>query len=101
MNTTTTASTVGRRVRVVVLRRLRRASSFNGQLAALAARAAQASGADVDLATLRDFDGPTFDADVLADRGLPAGARAFPNAWRRPTGSSSPRPSTTSRCRAG
>jgi len=79
MTSTTTSPTSGadRRVRVLVLAASRRAESFNGRLAALAARTAKASGAAVDLATLRDVDAPTFDADVLVDAGLPEGARAF------------------------
>jgi NAD(P)H-dependent FMN reductase len=54
-----------------------RKDSLNKKLAALAARAAERSGAKVELASMHDFDVPLYDGDVESAEGLPAGAKAF------------------------
>ncbi|HEY8922880.1 MAG TPA: NAD(P)H-dependent oxidoreductase [Polyangia bacterium] len=51
-----------------------RAESLNNKLAALAARVAQQHGATVDLASMRDFQVPSYDGDAEVDQGMPAGA---------------------------
>src|SRR5262249_49395298 len=51
-----------------------RAESLNRKLVGLAARAAEAYGATVDLAAMRDFDVPLFNGDVEQADGVPAGA---------------------------
>ena len=52
-------------------------NSLNAQLAKLAATTIERNGAKVDLASMVDFDAPSFDADVERDEGLPAGAERF------------------------
>ena len=54
-----------------------RADSLNQKLAALAARVAAATGATVDLASMREFDVPIYDGDLEAAQGIPDGAAAF------------------------
>ncbi|MEU3795820.1 NADPH-dependent FMN reductase [Streptomyces fructofermentans] len=54
-----------------------RAGSANARLASLVARLLSASGASVDLASMRDFDMPLYDGDVEAAEGVPVGARAM------------------------
>jgi NAD(P)H-dependent FMN reductase len=61
-------------LRVLVFSASLRADSFNTRMARMAARVAQAHGAAVDLAAMRDFDVPSFDADVEASAGFPPGA---------------------------
>ena len=51
-----------------------RAGSVNRQLADLAAKVAQKHGATVDLASMRDFDVPSYDGDVEQANGIPTGA---------------------------
>ena len=51
--------------------------SMNARLAALAARLATDDGATVDLASMRDFDVPLYDADLEKAQGIPAGAESF------------------------
>jgi NAD(P)H-dependent FMN reductase len=62
-------------LRVLVFAASLRAESLNGKLARLAARQAEAYGATVDLASMRDFDTPSYDGDVEASAGIPAGAQ--------------------------
>jgi len=64
-------------LKVLVFAASLRTGSLNQQLAALAARMATAGGAIVDLATMRDFDVPSYDGDVETTSGTPAGAEAF------------------------
>lgn len=52
-----------------------RRDSFNKKLARLAARAAQAAGADVTLLDLRDYPLPLFDQDLETESGLPDNAQ--------------------------
>jgi NAD(P)H-dependent FMN reductase len=62
-------------VRVLVFSASLRADSLNTRLARLAARVAEEHGATVDLASMRDFDVPSYDGDVEAGQGIPAGAQ--------------------------
>ena len=64
-------------VRVLLFAASLRADSFNSRLARLAASVIAKHGGTVDLATMREFDGPSFDQDVEAREGLPPGPRAF------------------------
>jgi NAD(P)H-dependent FMN reductase len=54
-----------------------RSGSLNAALAELAARTAEAAGAIVDRASLRDFDAPSYDGDVESESGAPAGIHEF------------------------
>jgi NAD(P)H-dependent FMN reductase len=54
-----------------------RADSLNARLAALAARTLEVGGVTADLASMRDFDAPSFDGDVEGAEGLPPGAERF------------------------
>ena len=62
-------------VRVLIFSASLRADSLNTRLARLAARVAEERGATVDLASMRDFDVPSYDGDVEAGQGIPAGAQ--------------------------
>jgi NAD(P)H-dependent FMN reductase len=62
-------------LKVLVFAASLRAESLNRRLAAVAARVAAGTGATVDLATMRDFDVPSYDGDVEAAQGIPAGAQ--------------------------
>jgi NAD(P)H-dependent FMN reductase len=62
-------------LKVLVFAASLRADSLNRKLAALAARMARESGATVDLATMRDFDVPSYDGDVETAQGIPPGAQ--------------------------
>jgi NAD(P)H-dependent FMN reductase len=53
-----------------------RQGSLNNRLAELAAQCVERRGAKVDLATMREFDAPSYDGDLEAD-GLPAQATEF------------------------
>jgi len=61
-------------LRILIFSASLRADSLNTKLAELAARVAQQQGATVDLASMRDFDVPSYDHDVEAGQGIPAGA---------------------------
>ena len=54
-----------------------RAESLNHKLAALSARVVRDSGANVDLASMRDFDVPLYNGDVETAQGIPAAAATF------------------------
>lgn len=54
-----------------------RAASLNRTFAALAARSAEAAGATVDVASMREFDAPSYDGDAEAAGNVPAGALEF------------------------
>jgi chromate reductase, NAD(P)H dehydrogenase (quinone) len=64
-------------IKVLVFGASLRSDSFNGTLAALAAQRARAFGATVDLASMRDFDVPSYDGDVETADGIPPGAADF------------------------
>jgi NAD(P)H-dependent FMN reductase len=61
-------------LKVLVLAASLRADSLNRQLAALAARFVEQTGAGVDHASMRDFDVPSYDGDIERAHGLPKGA---------------------------
>lgn len=64
-------------VRYLVFSASLRADSLNSRLARLAARRIAALGGDVDLASMREFDSPSYDSDVQSDAGFPAGAETL------------------------
>ena len=64
-----------RSVRLLVFSASLRKESLNTVLAGLVARAARKLGAAVDLASMRDFDVPSYDGDVEGAGGIPAGAQ--------------------------
>jgi chromate reductase len=51
-----------------------RAEALNSRLARLAGEAIEAQGGQVDHASMRDFEAPSYDADVERSDGLPTGA---------------------------
>jgi NAD(P)H-dependent FMN reductase len=61
-------------VRYLVFSASLRADSLNTRLARLAAETIEANGGEVDLASIREFDVPSYDADAQTDRGFPDGA---------------------------
>jgi NAD(P)H-dependent FMN reductase len=61
-------------VRFLVFSASLRNGSLNTRLAELAAAAIEANGGRVDMASMRDFDSPSYDADVQDSEGFPAGA---------------------------
>ena len=70
-------STPPQTLKVLVFAASLRAESLNHKLAALAARIATNNGATVDLASMRDFDVPSYDGDVETAQGIPAGAHEW------------------------
>jgi len=69
-----TSSTSSRPVRLLAISGSARSGSLNRQLVELAARKAQAQGAEVTLVDLRELDMPVYDDDWAAAHGKPAGA---------------------------
>ena len=65
---------VPRDVKFLVLAASPRAESLNVHLAPLAARVIPANKGGVDLATMADFDAPSFNANLEGEDGPPAGA---------------------------
>ena len=63
-------------IRVLVFSASLRSGSLNTRLAELAAVTIEANGAEVDRASMRDFDCPSYDQD-LQDEGFPSGAEEF------------------------
>ena len=61
-------------VRFLVFGASLRGRSLNARLATLAATRIEANGGEVDLATMRDFDCPSYDQDVQDRDGFPRGA---------------------------
>ena len=51
--------------------------SLNTRPASLAAQCISARGGEVDLASMAQFDAPSFDSDRLLETGFPPGAREF------------------------
>lgn len=73
-----TGPDVARRpVRFLVFAASLRAGSLNDKLARLAADTIDRSGGSVDLATMADFDAPSYDQDAQQAAGFPPGAEAF------------------------
>src|SRR5437870_19016 len=64
-------------VRFLVFSASLRRGSLNTKLADLAAAAIEANGGDVSIASMRDFDAPSYDQDVQNDEGFPPGAEEF------------------------
>lgn len=64
-------------VRFLVFAASLRAGSLNGRLAQLAARIIEQHGGAVDLASMREFDTPSYDQDMEHEEGFPTGAEAF------------------------
>jgi len=61
-------------VRILVFAASLRKSSLNTRLALLAARVIEAEGGGVDLASMAEFDCPSYDGDAQNDKGFPTGA---------------------------
>ncbi len=71
-------STVSREpVRFLVFSGSRRATSLNTQLAQVAARTIEQHGGTVDLASMKEFDAPSYDQDAQDSDGFPPGAEEF------------------------
>jgi chromate reductase, NAD(P)H dehydrogenase (quinone) len=64
-------------LKVLVFAASLRAESVNRKLAELAARVATRHGVVVHLASMRDFDVPSYDGDLEESQGVPAGAQEF------------------------
>lgn len=64
-------------IRFLILGASLRRKSLNDRLASLAASVVEEKGGIVDRAHMSDFDGPSYDQDLEADEGAPAGARLF------------------------
>ncbi len=72
------SSTTGRKpVRILLFSASLRAGSLNTRLAELARAVIEGQGATVDYASMRAFDGPSYDQDVEERDGLPPGPRAL------------------------
>jgi chromate reductase, NAD(P)H dehydrogenase (quinone) len=64
-------------LRVLVFSASLRTDSLNTRLANLATTAIERLGASADLASMREFDAPSYDGDVETADGMPAGAQEF------------------------
>lgn len=64
-------------VRLLVFGASMREGSLNDRLASLAAAVAQEKGAEVERATMSDFECPPYDLDTELSTGIPAGAQAL------------------------
>ena len=64
----------GPKLNVLVFAASLRADSLNEKLAALAANVAQQHGANVDRASMQEFDVPYYDGDIEKSEGIPKGA---------------------------
>ena len=64
-------------MRILVFHASLRAESLNSRLARLASVTVEKNGGEVDLASIREFDAPSFDGDVQESNGFPAGADEF------------------------
>ena len=64
-------------IRMLVFSASLRATSYNAQLARLAARTIERQGSTVDLAMMEEFECPSYDQDVQDAAGFPPGAEAF------------------------
>jgi chromate reductase, NAD(P)H dehydrogenase (quinone) len=62
-------------VRVLLFSASLRTESLNARLITLAASVIEKHGGKVDVATMKDFDGPSFDQDAEVATGLPPGPR--------------------------
>jgi NAD(P)H-dependent FMN reductase len=64
-------------VRFLIFSASLRAESLNSTLVRLAARNIEAHGGIVDLATMKEFDSPSYDQDAQESEGFPPEAEAF------------------------
>jgi NAD(P)H-dependent FMN reductase len=64
-------------VRYLVFSASLRGDSHNTDLAALAAKSVRANGGDVDLASMADFDCPSYNQDIQTRQGFPDPAQEF------------------------
>ena len=64
-------------IRFLVFSASLREGSLNFELACLAAVTIEANQGEVDLASMRDFDTPSYNADVQNEEGFPPGAEEF------------------------
>lgn len=64
-------------LKILMLSASLRADSLNTRLARLAADALERHGATADLASMHDFDAPSYDGDAEAIDGMPPGPTAF------------------------
>jgi NAD(P)H-dependent FMN reductase len=64
-------------IRFLVFSGSLREGSLNFELARLAAVTIEANQGEVDLASMRDFDTPSYNADVQNEEGFPPGAEEF------------------------
>jgi hypothetical protein len=64
-------------VRFLVFSASLRAESYNSRLARLAANTIEQHGGMVDLASMENFDAPSYDQDVQQSDGFPPGAAEF------------------------
>ncbi|HPD52808.1 MAG TPA: NAD(P)H-dependent oxidoreductase [Bacteroidia bacterium] len=64
-------------LRILVFSGSMRADSLNTKLALLAKAAIEQHGGQVDFASMREFDCPSYDGDLEAKSGIPAGAQEF------------------------
>jgi NAD(P)H-dependent FMN reductase len=69
------SSPASTKLKVLVFAASLRADSLNRKLAALAAKVAEQHGATVDLASMREFDVPSYDGDAETATGIPPGAQ--------------------------
>ncbi len=72
-----TARPARRDIRFLVFAVSLRAGSLNARLADLAARTIELQGGRVDMASMREFDAPSYDQDEQESEGLPPGANEF------------------------
>lgn len=75
-----------RDVRFLVFAGSLRRESLNDRLAALAAKAVEASGGEADRACLADFDAPHYDQDIETEAGIPVGVQRFAERLRAADG---------------
>jgi chromate reductase, NAD(P)H dehydrogenase (quinone) len=64
-------------VRYLVFSASLREVSLNSKLARLAALVIDQNGGEVELASMQEFDSPSYDADVQDEQGFPPGANRF------------------------
>lgn len=85
----------------LVLSGSRRSGSLNTRLARVAGHYLNATGVDITLATLAEFDARTTTRTSRTPPAFPKPRRVCASSWSRLTPSSSCHPSTTPRCPAG
>ena len=64
-------------LRILVFAASLRADSINAKLARLAADVIEQHGVTTDLASMREFDAPSYDGDLESGEGMPPAAQAF------------------------